>query len=78
MLKSSRSTVDLLDLSILGAYSAAAMESGVIALRVWALVRFAKITIQNFRHICSRTCQLESSHLGTKIAITFTIFGFSS
>ena len=28
------------------------------------------------RHICSRTCQLESSHLGTKIAITFTIFTF--
>jgi hypothetical protein len=33
-------------------------------------------TIQNFRHICSRTCQLESSHLGTKIAITFRIFTF--
>ena len=47
-----------------------------IVLCVWALVRFATFTIQNFRHICSRTCQLKSSHLGTKIAITFTIFGF--
>ena len=51
-------------------------QTEVIALRVWALVRFAKITIQTFRHICSRTCQLESSHLGTKIAITFAIFTF--
>jgi hypothetical protein len=49
-----------------------------IVLCVWALVRFAIFTIQNFRHICNRTCQLKSSHLGTKIAITFTIFGFRS
>jgi hypothetical protein len=45
--------------------------TGVIVLRVWALVRFAIFTIQNFRHICSRACELKSSHLGTKIAITF-------
>ena len=50
--------------------------TGDIVLCVWALVRFAKITMQNFRHICSRTCQLKSSHLGAKIAITFRVFGF--
>ena len=32
----------------------------------------------NFRHICSRTCQRKSSHLGTKIAIPFPIFTFRS
>jgi hypothetical protein len=58
--------------------SGAASESGVIVLSVWALVRFATFTIQNFRHMCSRTCQLESSHLDTKIAITFPIFSFRS
>jgi hypothetical protein len=56
--------------------SAAGCGAGVIVLRVWALVRFVIFTVQNFRHICSRTYQLESSHLGTKIAITFRVFGF--
>ena len=32
----------------------------------------------NFRHACSRTCQLKSSHLGTRIAITSPIFTFRS
>jgi hypothetical protein len=40
---------------------------------VWALVQFATFTIQNFRHICSRTCHLKSSHLGTKIAILLVL-----
>jgi hypothetical protein len=41
-------------------------------------IQFAAFTIQIFRHICSRACQLESSHRGTKIAITFRIFTFRS
>ena len=39
-------------------------------------IQFATPNIQNFRHICSRHCRLESSHLGTKIAIIFPIFYF--
>ena len=49
-----------------------------IVLLVWALVQFVAFTIQNFRRICSRTFQLESSHLGNKIAVTLPIFTFRS
>ena len=41
-------------------------------------IQFATLTIQNFRHICIRTCPLESNHLGTNIVIPFPSFTFRS
>jgi hypothetical protein len=52
-------------------FSGTEANGGCATFGVW-------VEIQNFRHICSRTCQLKSSHLGTKIAITFRIFRFRS
>ena len=47
-----------------------------ITLYAWAPHTISDVHHTKFKHICSRTCLLRSSHRGTKIAITFPTFTF--